>query len=109
MGDQILHFGKHKGEHLSDIPLSYLEWVILNVGDKKAVAGCIAELDRRGDRLPKGVKRPDPVDWKGQMAQTHYLWQGWHGNTEWIPHGVDMTNREFEECPFEVEPWDVHE
>ncbi len=28
-----LHFGKHKGKYLKDVPDSYLEWAIRNIED----------------------------------------------------------------------------
>ena len=100
MSDEILHFGRHKAKPLSEIPLHYLDWVILNIKDRRAVATCIKELDRRGSALPRGVKRPKLTRWQDIMAQTHYKWTTPAGATGWIPNCVDMTGRENEECPF---------
>jgi uncharacterized protein (DUF3820 family) len=54
--DQIMPFGKYKGEQLLDIPVTYLEWIYDNVdlrgdlaaGVKKAIDMLRAEKNRRG-------------------------------------------------------------
>jgi uncharacterized protein (DUF3820 family) len=54
--DQIMPFGKYKGEQLLDIPVSYLEWIYDNVelrgdlaaGVERAIDVLRAEKNRRG-------------------------------------------------------------
>lgn len=41
----ILRFGKHKGEHISDVPTEYLEWLLSQ--NKNTVADLEEELERR--------------------------------------------------------------
>lgn len=53
----IVGFGKHKGERWTRVPISYLKW-ILNEMPETAEAHVIAkaELERRGDTMPKGIE-----------------------------------------------------
>lgn len=51
----IIDFGKHKGERWTRLPLSYLKWMINEVGgDKGEIA--MAELTRRGSQMPREVE-----------------------------------------------------
>ena len=44
----VMPFGKHKGKDLSDIPLFYVRWLILNVFDDDVlVEECEKEIERR--------------------------------------------------------------
>jgi hypothetical protein len=49
----IIGFGKHKGTLLTRVPLSYLKWLINEVGmDPKWRDLARAEFERRGDTMP---------------------------------------------------------
>lgn len=51
----IIDFGKHKGERWTRLPISYLKWMINEVGgDKGEIA--MAELTRRGSQMPTGLE-----------------------------------------------------
>ena len=43
--DGVLGWGKHKGQHIADIPADYLEWLIES--SRATIAQLEAELDRR--------------------------------------------------------------
>ena len=109
MPDECFYFGKHKHKPLAEVPDDYLEWVILNIGKRKTVGMAIKELDRRGSAfmVKANIDRPEEPDWRQEMAKTHYQWAMPSGEMEWIPNGVDMTGREYEEPSFDVEPWDT--
>jgi len=47
----IVDFGRHKGERWTRIPISYLKWLINEVGGGKG-AIAQAELSRRGTTMP---------------------------------------------------------
>jgi uncharacterized protein (DUF3820 family) len=53
MADNTFHFGRHKGKPLSDVPEDYLDWVVQNHGDSRAVSAAQKELDRRASLLVK--------------------------------------------------------
>ena len=46
-----IQYGKHKGELFTRLPLSYLKWMVNDKAPDHEVAR--AELDRRGDTMPK--------------------------------------------------------
>ncbi len=57
-------FGKHKGRRITDVPLSYLSWVLGNLHDlDPRLRGVIREsLDRRGQQeAPREEQRFDVV------------------------------------------------
>ncbi|GAB5444343.1 MAG: hypothetical protein Fues2KO_46920 [Fuerstiella sp.] len=67
--DRIFHFGKYKGVPIEDVPSKYLDWVIRNLEDSRAVNAAVYELQRRGTRLLNETnpntncsKQPD-CDW----------------------------------------------
>ena len=51
MSELIFHFGKYKGEPLSNVPNNYLNWVIQNSKDARAVLTAEQEFHRRGTAL----------------------------------------------------------
>lgn len=54
MTEQIFHIGKYKGKPISDVPLSYLEWVVKTFTHEATVQAAVSELDRRADVILKG-------------------------------------------------------
>jgi hypothetical protein len=59
----ILPFGRYAGQPLSEVPTSYLDWLLrdiksLSSGLRSDVAG---ELERRGAATPRQAPRPVPV------------------------------------------------
>lgn len=50
----IIDFGKHKGERWTRLPISYLHWLMNEVGGEKG-AIAKAELDRRGTTMPTSL------------------------------------------------------
>ncbi len=61
-------FGKHKGEEISDLPATYLEWLIENVAmDDKLET---AVLEARG---PAAERDDDPFnDWREDDEEDDY-------------------------------------
>lgn len=55
--NEVLTFGRHKGERWTRIPIGYLKW-ILNEMPKESEAWQMAdaELERRGDTMPSEVE-----------------------------------------------------
>lgn len=55
--NEVIEFGKHKGERWTRLPLGYLKW-ILNEMEPTAHAYIMAaaELERRGDTMPNEVE-----------------------------------------------------
>jgi hypothetical protein len=51
----IIDFGKHKGERWTRLPISYLKWMINEVGGDKAEIA-LSELTRRGSQMPTGIE-----------------------------------------------------
>lgn len=45
-----IHFGKHKGELFTRLPISYLKWMINNKTEQHEIAA--HEFDRRGCTMP---------------------------------------------------------
>lgn len=43
----IIKFGKHKGQDISDVPSSYLRWIISELPDDELIEQAEIELDRR--------------------------------------------------------------
>lgn len=40
-------FGKYKGQYLQNIPMNYLEWVVMNHSDRGICEMCSVEIQRR--------------------------------------------------------------
>lgn len=55
---QMLHFGKYKGLPISDVPSSYLWWVVTETDVLMSVEAAQLELDRRGS---EEIERAHPV------------------------------------------------
>ena len=54
---KVLEFGKHKGERWTRVPIGYLKWILNEMGqDREAYKLAKAELERRGDTMPKEVE-----------------------------------------------------
>jgi uncharacterized protein (DUF3820 family) len=49
--DTRMHFGKYKGKTLKDLPLEYLEWLIMNISDRGLCEMYAVELQRRKPKL----------------------------------------------------------
>ncbi|MCC2615970.1 DUF3820 family protein [Aestuariibacter halophilus] len=47
----LVNFGKHKGQPITQVPVSYLRWMINENAPMAEVAR--AEFERRGDTMPK--------------------------------------------------------
>jgi hypothetical protein len=58
MSELIFHFGKYKGKPLCNVPDRYLNWVIQNSKDARAVLTAEQELHRRGTALLKSGRKP---------------------------------------------------
>ena len=55
--NEVLDFGRHKGERWTRVPLSYLKWIMNEMGaDREAYKFAEAELERRGDTMPSEVE-----------------------------------------------------
>lgn len=55
--NEIIDFGKHKGERWTRLPLSYLKWMMNEMPkDDEKWAMADAELKRRGDTMPTEVE-----------------------------------------------------
>ena len=67
MSDNTFHFGAHKGKPLSDVPASYLEWVVLEHGDDNAVRAAQTELDQRGRNIAAGSNEAESKPAPGQL------------------------------------------
>jgi hypothetical protein len=67
MTDNTFHFGKHKGKPLCDVPVSYLEWVVLDHGDDNAVRAAQTELDQRGRNIAAGGIKAESKPAPGQL------------------------------------------
>ena len=57
MGEYVFDFGQHAGKAISEVPSSYLQWIIRDLenvkGDTQSVRDCVEaaeiELDNRGE------------------------------------------------------------
>lgn len=55
--NEVITFGKHKGERWTRIPIGYLKWILNEMPtNSEAYRFAEAELARRGDTMPKEVE-----------------------------------------------------
>jgi len=55
--NEVIQFGKHKGERWTRLPIGYLKWMLNEMPkDSEAWAMADAELERRGDTMPTDVE-----------------------------------------------------
>ena len=126
--DDLVTFGRHRGERWADVPSSYLHWCVRNFESGCYLQfRCAAELsrrlgveiseilsdprrnrgksNRRASKRSRGKNRSrkggrDRAEPSTESSETHYQWTGPTGRVEWIPHDVDMTDTVDEPCPF---------
>ena len=55
--NEVLKFGKHKGERWTRVPIGYLKWILNEMEPtQNAYIMAEAELERRGDTMPTEVE-----------------------------------------------------
>jgi hypothetical protein len=77
-----IEFGKHKGERWTRLPISYLKWM-LNEMPKGSPAWNLAdaELERRGDTMPREVEISNHAIDKASL-RVHKAWHNDRGAEE---------------------------
>lgn len=73
-----VNFGKHKGELITRLPISYIKWMINN--DTPMADYAKAELERRGDTLPKVEISGHAID-KASL-RVRKIWHDTRGDDE---------------------------
>lgn len=55
--NEVIDFGRHKGERWTRLPISYLKWMLNEMPkDSEKWAMADAELERRGDTMPTEIE-----------------------------------------------------
>lgn len=55
--NEVIGFGRHKGERWTRVPISYLKWIMNEMeADREAYKFAEAELERRGDTMPTEIE-----------------------------------------------------
>lgn len=76
-----LPFGKHKGELLTRVPVSYLKWMLNNASmDPQWRELALAEFERRGDTMPVAEITGHAID-KASLRVLH-MWDSTRNRRE---------------------------
>lgn len=76
-------FGKHKGELLTRVPISYVRWMVNETGMSAEWRGLAkAEFDRRGDTMPKVEISGHAID--NASLRVRKIWHETRGEEEGI-------------------------
>lgn len=93
--DITLNFGKHAGKHLSEIPLSYVEWLSEQDSIRKqpeavkAAKAFLAEQVAQGRRPERKYAAPRTVD-----EAKKYSWMITHVESEYLQRQAKLANLE---------------